>query len=1497
MLKEDLLTLRTKVISNFNDPQLMFSAFKTESDTNKGYNGRQVLELFQNCDDENSPEVLIEIDKDNNVFRISNIGNPFSEKGYNSLFYASLSSKVSGKFIGNKGLGFRSIINWAEEINIYSNGLCLKYANRFIEKAFKELYPQENQRKELLNERGYVDNVIPLPLLSYPDITEKNLENGYTTTIEIFYKKGFYSDIVEQVSNIKEETLLFLNTIQTVKFKGFLNQENIVVTRKDKLEVLLDVISPTSSITINNKTWNIVEEQNQLDDKYQDKKSLNKDFYQLKIAFQNDFSDDINRLYSYFLTEEPLSFPFLIHGTFELDQNRKRISNDKNENGVSKNEFILKRLATLIINTAKYFSKEATRANWKPLLFLKHNKTNTSLTVFFQILESQIFSEKLFPCVNNSYYKKSDVVYISDSFSRMIQNLSLENFFPNHLIPTEDDISLLDYRINSSIESIVSIVNKISKTELSIENRALFIYELVKAFPNKQFDFLIDEYETPIKADEYIFTPKTKSKDLIKPIDTKIQFLNRDLYTKLSRLFGFDNEKSLGRSRFVMQKLSDNCNINEYEPNRLALKIISETNKKIKASLSNNISIIQEMNRCLYHNFLQTEEVSDFNKDVSVRTINKNGEIAVCKNLYLSNYYPTGKLTEEIFKEIYKKSEFIGSPKLLGLDTLAENFNIEKVEEFLIWLQTNKFAKYNTYSSVTSGLGDYVRFVQNYNSSIVDYRGYTISYKEIADFQNILNELSLESFLLWINVDDEIQSQLNDNDNGLNYKLQFVYNRVETISKKPSLIKYKILSNNKFQFQNHLIDDKTEWMNNIKINYENSVFTNNDISKTKINNCLLLLNAKEDFNNLSISYITDLFNKLNIYAKDLQGKGSQSFYKKVYNHYKLRGLELTKPVKLFAKTNDEFVLLDQNKIYFSDNIKLPENLTFKYPIFNYPSRSGGDLAIKLFKINDIKNLNTELKSSDKNESLSNAFNDVFTDFKPFVLAYRLENLTTQKIKERDSSKLKNIIIELCNTVECSIDEDKFIIDDYDYYYKGNNHYLIAVNSNNLAEVLLEPKFADSFAEILASTFSTNNEKDDFRYIIRNSKKYNQYLIEQKFGLGIIEEAKVLLGQANEKNLFWKNIYQLKNWDTSKLNKNDYSAVLIELKLNSLPNIGYSNLNTFENYQILEILFNDLNIDISSFNINSIENLNLSKLHYKNIENEILKKSSLIKSSIWKSLENSSISKQAEFLKLLSKLKNKEKFILTKAKKYKSQFDVDLKKIVSDFIKDKYPDLVLFELLDLEKKKDLNLKNFNANEEILIESNLRWFSLIFFKSAVEIIKIELNLKLEEQKEKDFEKNTIIPQNNIKPILLDSAILKLKTLPKTKSLKKTGVYLPTFNSERKKIKKGKSSEKTILDYFKNNNFKDVDPVSKFDPYFHYDIQYTNDRGIVKYVEVKTFDSGNFYLSKLEYDFGFQNKENYEIWLVKDENIIIPIYDFFSNPKYKTTVSEYIIHLEID
>ena len=108
-------------------PEEMLGDYKRELETIGGYNGRQLLELIQNCDDEGANKVCIKLDTTSNIISICNTGKPFSIDGYKSLSIANLSSKSSKRtYIGNKGLGFRSVVNWSEAIKIYSNNLCLE---------------------------------------------------------------------------------------------------------------------------------------------------------------------------------------------------------------------------------------------------------------------------------------------------------------------------------------------------------------------------------------------------------------------------------------------------------------------------------------------------------------------------------------------------------------------------------------------------------------------------------------------------------------------------------------------------------------------------------------------------------------------------------------------------------------------------------------------------------------------------------------------------------------------------------------------------------------------------------------------------------------------------------------------------------------------------------------------------------------------------------------------------------------------------------------------------------------------------------------------------------------------------------------------------------------------------------------------------------------------------------------------------------------------------
>ncbi len=55
----------------------MISAYNREVETEKEYNGRQLLELLQNADDERSDEVQIELDIKKQTLTISNRGENF----------------------------------------------------------------------------------------------------------------------------------------------------------------------------------------------------------------------------------------------------------------------------------------------------------------------------------------------------------------------------------------------------------------------------------------------------------------------------------------------------------------------------------------------------------------------------------------------------------------------------------------------------------------------------------------------------------------------------------------------------------------------------------------------------------------------------------------------------------------------------------------------------------------------------------------------------------------------------------------------------------------------------------------------------------------------------------------------------------------------------------------------------------------------------------------------------------------------------------------------------------------------------------------------------------------------------------------------------------------------------------------------------------------------------------------------------------------------------
>ncbi len=372
------------------DDDEITATFNREKETIDGYNGRQLLELIQNADDAQSDQVLVELNTQEQTLIIANKGDncdPFSVEGIKSLLLANLSPKISNDYIGNKGLGFRSIINWSDKITINTQNVDIAFSQDIAVEKFKNSDLEKTK----------------LPILAIPEVSEK-LQKDWVTRIEIKYKHGFLDDIKEQIKQLNSEILLFLNHLKVIR---------LIVDNKEK-----KIDKP--------KSWNIESKTGGFPKNLLGNDDI-KTKYELKIAFNDELSHSPSEyLFSYFPTNIKISMPFIVHGTFDLDSTRNQL------NKTDKNKFILTKLVELIIETAKKLTEN--EVSYKALEFLNYSHENEVLDKlgFYQQIKSAIAELAIYPCVDKEYRKKAGIVY-NNNFSKFIQDYKTPTISDNNL--------------------------------------------------------------------------------------------------------------------------------------------------------------------------------------------------------------------------------------------------------------------------------------------------------------------------------------------------------------------------------------------------------------------------------------------------------------------------------------------------------------------------------------------------------------------------------------------------------------------------------------------------------------------------------------------------------------------------------------------------------------------------------------------------------------------------------------------------------------------------------------------------------------------------------------------------------------------------------------------------------------------------------------------------------------------------------------------------------
>ena len=155
----------------------------------KGYHGREILELLQNADDAyqksikegNKPNKPLEvcISYKNNIFSICNTGTVFDKEGMKAIVQGNNSPK-DGKYIGNKGTGFRSILNWAKNVKILSGGFNVLFSKQIADDFFESIKRNSIPNKKEINFQKNNEKNSHINAQQNSDDTKFPIERTYT---------------------------------------------------------------------------------------------------------------------------------------------------------------------------------------------------------------------------------------------------------------------------------------------------------------------------------------------------------------------------------------------------------------------------------------------------------------------------------------------------------------------------------------------------------------------------------------------------------------------------------------------------------------------------------------------------------------------------------------------------------------------------------------------------------------------------------------------------------------------------------------------------------------------------------------------------------------------------------------------------------------------------------------------------------------------------------------------------------------------------------------------------------------------------------------------------------------------------------------------------------------------------------------------------------------------------------------------------------------------
>ena len=341
--RQHVIHLATQQIELYRRQGLeLISHYNREVSALDGYRGRQLLELLQNADDagvdaESGCKLLLDLSRDRLI--IANTGKPFSKKGLTSLVISDCSPKQleNNRFIGSKGLGFRSVLTWTDQPLISSGKYDIIFDRTKAVQTVQRFAAEHHELNEAV--APFVEStgrwpaaVMRFPALPPSDdpwlvLARRYRTEGYDTVIVLPLpegqgRDGIHAEMLEQIKNLPTSSLLFCRHLTRVDITGDVCK-TWELLRENHGDGNSTVLLEQDGVS---ELWHVYRRVGQVSVEIAETSSGGRRDFEVAVAVPEVVkSNPAGSLFVFFPTHERLPCAMVMHATLETSDDRNRL--------------------------------------------------------------------------------------------------------------------------------------------------------------------------------------------------------------------------------------------------------------------------------------------------------------------------------------------------------------------------------------------------------------------------------------------------------------------------------------------------------------------------------------------------------------------------------------------------------------------------------------------------------------------------------------------------------------------------------------------------------------------------------------------------------------------------------------------------------------------------------------------------------------------------------------------------------------------------------------------------------------------------------------------------------------------------------------------------------------------------------------------------------------------------------------------------------------------